>query len=114
MPRGYQGRDRVDVVTLDRVVCNAVSPDEAALDAPVDHRQALAAAMVDPLRLHQSAAVRRAIAGLDVEMPRPQARGAVVAITAVGQRQYRDAAPCTAEALILGSPADGSASGLKR
>jgi hypothetical protein len=47
-------------------------------------------------------------------MLRPQASRAMIAITPVGQRRNVGTAVLTVEALILGSPADGSASGLKK
>ena len=53
---GHQRDDRVDVVTLYRVVGDPVGTNEAAGDAPVDQHEPLAATVLDALGAHQAAA----------------------------------------------------------
>jgi hypothetical protein len=80
----------------------------------MDDDESLATARFDVLRPHQAAAVRVAIAGLDVDVLGPQTGRAVVSITPVGQRQHVAAAVFAYEAPVLGTPVDGSASRSKK
>ena len=80
----------------------------------MNDRQPVAPALLEPQRAHQSAAAGRAVAWLDVEMTRPQAGRAVIAVAPVAHRRDRSPAVAAREAPILGRPADGSASGLKK
>jgi hypothetical protein len=107
------GDNRVDGIALDGVVGDAVGPHESARGAAMDDHDSFAAAVLDLYRPHQTSASCGAIAGFDVDVLGPQASRAVVAVAPVGQRHDR-AAVLTYEALILGVPADGSASGSKK
>jgi hypothetical protein len=80
----------------------------------MDDHQPLARAVLDAIGPHQLAAVGGAVAGDHVNMHRPQAAGAVIAVTAVCERYYRGTASLARKALILDSPADGSASRSKK
>lgn len=93
---------------------DAIGPHDTAAHAPVHDDHALPGAMLDPLRLHQAAAGRCPVAGVDVEVPGPQALGAVVPVAPVRERNDRRTAVSAGKALILGSPIDGSASRLKK
>jgi hypothetical protein len=107
---GHDRRERGYVIALARVVGDAVSPGGAAAGAAVHEHQALARAVLGPLRPHERTAVGRPVAGDIVNVPGPQALRAVIAITPVRQRYHLGTAVLAGEALILGSPADGSAS----
>ncbi len=80
----------------------------------MNYRQPLAATLLDPQRAHRSAAAGRTVAWLDVEMTRPEAGRAVIAVAPVAQRRDRSPAVAARDTLIFGRPADGSASGLKK
>jgi hypothetical protein len=110
----HHASDRVDVIVLDGVSGNPVGAQDAAPGAAVNDHQALARAGVNPLGPHRRAAAGRPVAGNDVDVPGPQAARTVVAVTPVRQRHHLGAAGRAREALILGSPADGSASGSKK
>jgi hypothetical protein len=110
----HERDDRVDVVALHWVVGDAVGTDEAAGDAAVDEHEPLAPAVLDPLREHQAAAGRGPVAGVDVDVLGAQARRAVVAVAPVAKRYDARTAVLAGEALVLGSPADGSASRSKK
>jgi len=111
---GHQRGDRVDTVALHRVVGDPVRTDEAADDAPVDQHEPPAPAMLDALGAHQSAAGRGPVAGVDVDVLGAQARRTVVAVAAAAERCDARTAVLACEALVLGGPADGSASGSKK
>jgi hypothetical protein len=110
----HQGDNRVGVVAPNRVVGDPVGTDEAALYAPVNQDKPFAAAVLHALGEHDAAAGRGAVAGVDVDVLGVQARGAVVAIAPVAERWDARSAVLTREALVLGCPADGSASGSKK
>ncbi len=111
---GHQRDDRVDVVALHWVVGDPVGTDEAADDAPVDQHEPFAAAVLDALGAHHAAAGRGPVAGVDVDVLGAQARRAVVAVAPVAERCDARTAVLACEALVLGGPADGSASGSKK
>jgi hypothetical protein len=79
----------------------------------VDDHESLTAALFHGFGSHESTAHGGAVAGLDVDVLGPQARGTVVPVTTVGQRRDIRAAILASEALVLGGPADGSASGIE-
>jgi hypothetical protein len=114
MPLPHHGDERVDVVALRGIVRDPVGPGEAAGDAPVDDYESLAAALLDPFGAHEPAAGRGPVPGLDVDVLGPHTRRAVVAVAAVTQRHHVRSAVFAGEALVLGGPGDGSASGLKK
>jgi len=111
---GYQRDDRVDVVALHWVVGDPVRTGEAAGHAPVDQHEPFAAAVLDTHGPHQAAAGRGPVAGADIDVLGAQARRAVVAVTPVAERCDPRTAVLACEALVLGGPADGSASGSKK
>jgi hypothetical protein len=113
-PPGHELDDSSGVAAVSHVQGEAVSAPETALDAAMDHHQPLARSLVDGLRPHQTRAARGAIAGCQVDVLGPQARRAVVSVIPVAQRRYLRTAVLTRKTLILGGPADGSASGLKK
>jgi hypothetical protein len=78
-----------------------------------DH-QALSRPVLKMLGPHRAAAVGRPVAWCHVDVHRPQAPRAVITVAAIGDRPYCDAATRAGEFLILGGPADGSASRLKK
>jgi hypothetical protein len=80
----------------------------------VNDHQPFARPLVHSVRAHQTMAIRSSIAWPDVDVHRPQAQRAMIAVTAVGQRRHHGTAVRADKALILGSPADGSASRLKK
>jgi hypothetical protein len=111
---GHQRGDRVDVVALHWVGGDPVRTGEAADHAPVDQHEPLAAAVLDTLGAHQAAAGRGPVAGTDIDVLGAQARRAVVAVAPVAERCDARTAVLAREALVLGGPADGSASGSKK
>ena len=114
LPFGHQRDDRVDVVALHRVVGDPVGAGKAAADAPVDQHEPLAAAVLDAVGAHHAPAGRGPVAGVDVDVLGAQARRAVVAVAPVAQRCHARTAVLACKALVLGGPADGSASRSKK
>jgi hypothetical protein len=106
--------ERANVIGLSGIAGDSIDAAESASQATVNDHQPFAGPVVHSLRPHQAEAVRCAIPGLEVDMLRPQAHRTMIAVTAVGQRCDRCAAVVADEALILGTPADGSASRLKK
>jgi hypothetical protein len=80
----------------------------------VNHHEPSAAAVLDAFGAHQTATGRGPVAGFDVDVIGAQARRAVGAVAPVAQRCDARAAVLACEALVLGGPADGSASGSKK
>jgi hypothetical protein len=111
---GHQRDDRVDVIALYWVVGDPVRTDEAADHAPVDQHKPLAAAVLGTLGAHQAAAGRGPVARADIDVLGAQARRAVVAVAPVAERRDARTAVLACEALVLGGPADGSASRSKK
>jgi hypothetical protein len=106
--------DRVDVIRLSCITRHAIGARESASQAAVNDHQSFAGPVVHALRTHQATAIRSAILWPDIDVLRPQARRAVIAVTAISQRRHYSAAVLADEGLILGRPADGSASRLKK
>jgi hypothetical protein len=96
------------------LIGDAIGPAVAAAHAPMHDHQPLARAVLEVIGPHKPVTVRSAISRPDIDVLRPQARRTVIAVAAVGERHDRLAAVLAREALILDSPADGSASGLKK
>jgi hypothetical protein len=111
--RVHYGDNGVDVIALLRIVGDPVAPRETAGQTPVDDRESLAAALLHAFGPHESMTHGSPVTGLNVDVLGPQAHGTVVPVTAVGQRRDIRAAILASEALILGGPADGSASGIE-
>ena len=78
-----------------------------------DH-QPFAWPVVHSVRAHKAMAIRCTIPWPDIDVLGPQAQRTMIAVTAVGQRHHFSTAVLADKALILGSPADGSASRLKK
>jgi hypothetical protein len=97
-----------------RVIGDAIGLPGTAAQAAVHDYQPLARAVLEVIGPHEPVATGRTISRSDIDVLRPQARRTVVAVAAVGERRDRVAAVLAREALILGGPADGSASGLKK
>jgi len=112
--RGHRRDDRIDVVTLNRVVSDPVGSDEPAGQTTVHDYEALSTSLLDSLRLHQAVAGLSTITGLDIHVLRPQACWTVVAITSIDQRQHDGSTVLTDKALVLGGSTDGSASRSKK
>jgi hypothetical protein len=111
---GHQRDDRVDVVTLHWVVGDPVGTNEAAVDTPMYQHEPLAATVLDALGTHQAATAGGPVAGVNVDVLGVQARRAVVAVAPVAERHDPLTAVLADETLVLGGPADGSASGSKK
>lgn len=83
---GAHGARRHGVVGLHRIIQGEpVRAFGAAAQAAVHHHEPFGLGH-DPDRLHQATAVGGPVAGVDVEVHRPQAGWTVVAETAGGQR----------------------------
>jgi hypothetical protein len=80
----------------------------------VDQHETFAAAVLDALGSHHAVAGRGPVTGVDVDVLGAQARRAVVAVAPVAERGDARTAVLACEALVLGGPADGSASGSKK
>lgn len=111
---GLEICDGAEVICLRRIGRKPVCADKAAPHAAVNDDQPFARPMVYPFRSHHSQTARCPISRLDVDVLGPQARGTVIPVAAVRQRDSGTAAILACEALILGRPADGAASGLKK
>nr|BFE30977.1 hypothetical protein GCM10010200_032280 [Actinomadura rugatobispora] len=99
---------------MHRILGDPVGPDETADDALVDQDEPLTAAVLDTLGAHHSAAARSPVTGNDVDVLGPQARRAVVAVAPTAERYDARTAVLARETLVLGGPADGSASRSKK
>jgi hypothetical protein len=111
--RVHHGDHGVDVIALRGIVGDPVGPRETASHTPVDDHESLAAAPFHAFGPHESMAHGGPVAGLDVDVLGPQAHGTVVPIASVGKWRDIRAAILASEALVLGGPADGSASGIE-
>jgi hypothetical protein len=102
------------VVRLGGIAGDPIGAAESASHAAVNDHQSFAGSVIHSLRTHEAMALRCSITWRDVHVPGPQAQRTVIAVTAVRQRHYRSAAVLADESPILGRPADGSASRLKK
>ena len=67
-PAGHQGGQRAGIVSLPGVIRDPVGPGESALNATMNDHQSFAGAVIEPLGLHEPAALRRTISRLKVKM----------------------------------------------
>ena len=110
----HQRDDRVDVVALDWIVGYPIGSGEAAYNALVEDYQAFARAGLDAFGPHHPSAPCRTVAGFDIHVLGPQASRAMVAVAPVAQRRHGCMAVFTRKSLVLGGPADDSASRSKK
>jgi hypothetical protein len=76
----------------------------------VDDHVALGRVLIKGDRRHRTTARVSAVARLQIDMQRPQAVEAVIAVTAAGERHDMHAAMRTGKGRVFGVPADGLSS----
>ena len=94
-------KDQVEVVGGLTLAHEAVGLAVATLRAAVDHLPALAGLLDQPDRLHQRAAVTGPVPRQVVDVQRPEAERAVVAVVPVGVRGHRRGAMAADECGVL-------------